>query len=217
MTTHECNGLFGKVVRALTGKLGLSNCYKTDKWIGQNDFTLSEAEPDFGPSDISEGARNAKVCCFSNAGPEDTRKALCAGLGKLGYTQNSGHRIKGVTAVALIGSRADIRMIYVFAETRCEAISFSYTYGVPYVSESPFLEGTEFGNFHPNRRMTADDAREIRRIARRMYISCSDTLVSETKRQLKDYATRNNLDEKQVIRVMHARTADEILDLLTEE
>lgn len=216
MTAKECNALFERLVRALTGKLGLDKCYMTDKWIGQAGFTLRESEPDFGPADVSQGTRNAKVCCFGNADETETGKALCIGMEKLGFTKDSGHGIPGVTAIALVGSRPDIRMIYVFTEKTCEAISFSYTCGIPYVSESPFLEGTEFGNFHPNRKMTADDAREIRRIARRMYLSRSNILISETKRQLKDYAARNNLSERQVIRVMHARTADELLDALAE-
>lgn len=216
MTAKECNALFERVVRALIGKLGLDRCYMTDKWIGQTDFTLCESEPDFGPSDISKGLSNARICCFGNAGMTETGKTLRIGMEKLGFTKDSGHGIPGVTTIALVGSRPDIRMIYVFTEKTCEVISFSYTYGIPYVSESPFLEGTEFGNFHPNRKMTADDAREIRRIARRMYLSRSNTLISETKRQLKDYAARNNLNEKQVIRVMHARTADELLDALAE-
>lgn len=55
--------------------------------------------------------------------------------------------------------------------------------------------------------MTLQTIREIRACSR--FLKCND--VRAWKQELKNIALRENIDEKQVLRIYHARTADELL------
>lgn len=55
--------------------------------------------------------------------------------------------------------------------------------------------------------MTFDEAREIKRIGLKSI---------EDKRKLKEFALKNNISEHDVVRVVHAKTWDEVTRYITE-
>ena len=197
------NIIFEKIARTILSKLKLEKCYVSSKWIG-SDFTLSEGEPFFTPGDASKGLVNAKVCCFSNADAETTRQIIHDG----NYKAREGHGLPCVAAVALAGVLPFRRFIYVFLEDRQETIIFDTLRGRADVSSSPLFEGTEFENGIPSTKdgVTVAQAIAIRRIG---------LALLEDRQKLNAYVKENNLNRSQVLAVINAKDADQMLIALT--
>lgn len=199
----DSNIVFEKTARTILSKLNLGKCYISSKWIG-SDFTLSEGEPFFTPGDASKGLVNAKVCCFSNTDAETTRQIIHDGI----YKAREGHGLPGVAAMALAGVLPFRRFIYVFLEDRKETIVFDTLKGMADVSGSPLFEGTEFENGIPR-------AKDGVTVAQAIAIRRNGHALLEDRQKLNAYVRENNLNRSQVLAVINAKDADQMLIALT--
>jgi hypothetical protein len=217
----EC---FRDLVETVAGKYGLSRCYVSDKWIAQDDFQLKMSEPFFEPRPqylpkLEDVLSRKNVCIFSNADLKTTRKAVHdAEQALLDGQQGAGHGIPGVMAIALVGHFCHSRYIYVFTEKKTEYIDFRISMGEVWVYTVPgtdLLEGTKYApdknvpetaeKETPKAPVSPQIALKIRKIGLRSM---------KAKKELKSLADRCNLDEKQVLAIVHARTANEMLNAL---
>jgi len=222
-------GCFRELVETVAEKYGLSKCYVSDRWIAKDDFELKVSEPFFEPRPqylpkLEEVLSKTNVCIFSNADLETTRKAVHdAEQASLEGRNEAGHGIPGVMAIALVGHFCHSRYIYVFTEKKTEYIDFRISMGKVWVYTVPgtdLLEGTEYApdrNVPETAEKEAPKAPVSPQIAQRIRKIGLRSTKAIKEKELKSLIERCNLDERQVLAVVHARTADEMLNALVWE